>query len=112
MDRTRLEALLAEAIVDCYDEEEEFVGVLTILDEQLVFPLQARALGDDVTVIGLNHDRSDLRRGIVARVRKAGQEYNVALSELEFVNPDATSAEWLEVYRYWSGESGSGAEEY
>jgi hypothetical protein len=112
MDKTRLEALLAEAVVDCYDEEEEFVGVLTALGDQLNFPLLARALGDDVTVIGLNDSRSDLRRGIVARVRKAGREYNVALSELEFVNPDAASAEWLEVYRYWLGEGGSADDEY
>lgn len=112
MDQARLEALLAEAVVDCYDEEEEFCGVLATLDEQLAFPLQARALGDDVTVVGLNDSRSDLRRGIVARVQKAGREYNVALSELEFINPDATSAEWLEVYRYWLGESGSAGEEY
>ena len=52
-----------------------------------------------------------LRRGIIARVRKAGREYDVALSELEFVNPDAASSEWLEVYRYWLGEGGSAGEE-
>jgi len=45
MDKARLEALLAEAVVDCYDAEEEFVGVLTALGDQLHFPLQARALG-------------------------------------------------------------------
>lgn len=46
-----------------------------------------------MTVTGLTDSRSDLRRGIVARVHKAAREYNVALSELEFVNPDAARFE-------------------
>ncbi len=32
MDEKRLEALLEQATVDCYDEEEEFSGVLCTLD--------------------------------------------------------------------------------
>jgi hypothetical protein len=31
----RLQALLDEAIVDCYDEEEQFMGVLITLNERL-----------------------------------------------------------------------------
>lgn len=41
MDEKSLEALLEQAIVDCYDEEEEFSGVLCTLDDNLNFPLQA-----------------------------------------------------------------------
>jgi hypothetical protein len=103
MDKERLQALIDEATVDCYNEDEEFTGVLCTLDEQLNFPLQARALGDLVEVIGLNEAQSSLRRGIMACIRKGGQEYNASLEELEFVDPDPTSAEWLEAYRYWVG---------
>ncbi len=103
MDKERLEALLSEATVDCYGEDEEFMGVLYTLEEHLNFPLNARALGEPVEVVGLDDHRSDLRRGIIARVRKGGKEYGVALAELEFVDPDPASAEWLEVYRYWLG---------
>jgi hypothetical protein len=39
----------------------------------------------------------------MACIRKGGQEYNASLEELEFVDPDPTSAEWLEAYRYWVG---------
>ena len=102
--QARIDALLAEATVDCYNEEEEFGGVLVALEDNLVFPLQAKAVGETVTVVGLNSERSSLRRGIVARVCKGDQEYNMSLAELEFASPDPTSAEWLEVYRYWAGE--------
>ncbi len=46
----------------------------------------------------LNNERSRLRRGIIARLRKGDGEYNVSPAELELVNPDPVSAEWLEVY--------------
>jgi hypothetical protein len=99
-----LDALLAEATIDCYDEWEEFMGVLCAMEGHLSFPLRAKALGDLVEVIGLDDERSGPRRGILARVRKGGREYSVALAGLEFVDLDPVSVEWLDVYRYWSGE--------
>jgi hypothetical protein len=104
INQDRLDALLAEATIDCYGEEEEFMGVLCAMEENLSFPFQAKALGDPVVVIGLDDKRSGPRRGILARVRKGDRQYSVALAELEFVGLDPVSVEWLEVYRYWSGE--------
>ena len=77
MEEKRLEALLEQAIVDCYDEEEEFSGVLCTLEDNLSFPLQAEVMGEPVEVIGLD--------------------------DLNFIAPDPTSAEWLTMYRYWVG---------
>lgn len=101
MDEERLEALLEETTVDCYGEEEEFTGVMCTLGEKLRFPLKATVVGEVVEVVGIDERRSDLRRGVVARVRRGDQEYRVGLAELEFVDPDPTSAEWLKAYRYW-----------
>ena len=101
MDEARLRELLEEAIVDCYGEDEEFAGILCTLGERLSFPLKARVLGEVVEVVGLDDRQSDLRRGIVAQVRKAGQEYSISLADLEFVDSNVESAEWLEMYRHW-----------
>ncbi len=103
MDENRLEELLEQATVDCYNEDEEFSGVLCTLEETLLFPLQAEALGEVVEVVGLDDQRSSLGRGIVARVRKGGREYRIGLADLEFLDPDPVSAEWLAMYRYWAG---------
>ncbi len=103
MDKKKLEAMLREATVDCYDEDEEFAGVCCTLEDSLHFPLQAKALGKVVEVVGLDETRSSLRRGIIARVRKGKREYRVALAELEFIDPDPVSAEWLAMFRYWLG---------
>ena len=101
MDKERLEALLDEATVDCYGEYEEFVSMMGTLGDQLQFPLTATVVGEPVEVVGIDERSSELRRGIVARVHRRGQEYRVGLAEVEFVEPDPVSAEWLEVYRYW-----------
>lgn len=104
MDQKRLTELLEEATVDCYDEEEEFAGVFATLEDNLGFPLQARAMGNVVEVLGLDGNRSSSRRGILAIVRQDEQEHRVGLDELEFIDPDPVSAEWLAMYRYWLGE--------
>jgi hypothetical protein len=43
---------------------------------------------------------------VMARVQRGGQEETVPLAELELLDPDPMSAEWLAVYRYWLGKSG------
>jgi hypothetical protein len=101
VDKERLEALLEEATVDCYGVDEEFTGVMCTLGEELRFPLKATVVGELVEVVGIDERRSGLGRGVVARVRRGGHDYRVGLAELEFVDPDPASAEWLEAYRYW-----------
>jgi hypothetical protein len=102
MDEKRLQELLEQATVDCYDEEEEFSGVLCTLEDNLNFPLQAEAMGEPIEVIGLDDRRSSLRKGIAAKVCKGGREYSISLADLDFIAPDPTSAEWLAMYRYWA----------
>ena len=104
MDKERLRDLLEEATADCHDDDEAFWGIFYALAEEgLSFSLKARALGEPVEVVDLDGASSGLRRGIVVLVRKGDREYPVALADLEFVDPDPVSAEWLEVYRYWLG---------
>ena len=97
MDETRLRELLDEATVDCYGEYEQFAGMLCTLEERLCFPLKARVLGQVVEVVGLDEQQSGLRRGIIARVRKAGRAYAISLADLDVVDPDPQSAEWWAV---------------
>ena len=104
MDKERLRDLLREATADCHDDDEAFWGIFyTLAEEGLSFPLQAKVLGEPVEVVDLDGASSSLRRGIVALVRKGDREHSVALADLEFVDPDPVSVEWLEVYRYWLG---------
>jgi hypothetical protein len=102
--RARWQAMIEEATVDCYNEDEEFSGMFATLEDRLAFPFQAWALGEMVEVIGLDGWQSSARRGVVAKVRKRGRHYTVALADAEAVQKDLETAEWLAAYRYWLGK--------
>ncbi len=100
-DEERLQALIDEATVDCYDEEEQFWGILTALGDQLDFPLAATLIGEQVELIGIDGNASSAHRGIVARVLYKDLVYSVSLADLQITDADSRSAEWLAAYRYW-----------
>jgi len=95
--------MIEEATVDSYDESEAFAGMLATLEDRLAFPFRAEVLGETVEVIGLDADQSSERRGVMARVRRGGRQYAVALADLEPVEKDTEAAEWLAAYRFWLG---------
>jgi hypothetical protein len=102
MNEESVRNLLWEVTADCHDEEERFWSIFYALAEEgLNFPLRATALGELVDVVDLDGARSGVRRGIAALVRKGDQEYSVSLAELEFLELDPVSADWLDMYRYW-----------
>jgi hypothetical protein len=104
MDKAKLEALLAEATAHCFDEEDEFWGMFSALVRGLSFPLPATVSGEAATLIGLDGHTSDLQSGVMAQAQMGDQEKSVHLSEVELVNADATSTEWLAAYKLWVGK--------
>lgn len=101
--KARWETMIAEATVDCYGEYEACAGMLATLEDRLEFPFEARVLGERVEVIELDEGASSERRGIVAKVRREGRQYTVALADLEAMEKNSETAEWLAAYRYWVG---------
>lgn len=106
MDEAKLEALLAEATAHCFDEEDEFWGMFSALVRGLSFPLQATVSGEAVTLTGLDGHTSDLEAGVMAQAQVGDEEKSVHLGEVELVDADATSAEWLAAYRLWASKRG------
>lgn len=96
-----LRELVEEATVDCYDEVEEFGGMLTTLGDELTFPLPATLIGESVLLIGVDGEASSFHRGIVARVSHKGQEYSVSLADLQISDANTHNADWLAAYHYW-----------
>jgi hypothetical protein len=106
MDEARLKALLAEATAHCFDEEDEFWGMFSALVRGLSFPLQATVSGEAVTLTGLDGHTSDLETGVMAQAKMGDQETSIPLGEVDLVDADATSAEWLAAYRLWMSRRG------
>jgi hypothetical protein len=96
-----LEALIEEITVDCYGEEEELIGFLTYLEDTLERPVEATVVGVPVTIVGMDCPAGALR-GLVARCRRDGADYEVSL--LDVVPPRGSAlAKVLAAYRHWAG---------
>jgi hypothetical protein len=104
MDEAKLTTLLAEATAHCFDEEDEFWGMFSALVRGLSFPLQATVSGEAVTLTGLDGHTSDLEAGVMAQAQMGDQEKSIHLGEVELVDADTTSAEWLAAYKLWVGK--------
>ena len=78
-DTAHLDELIAEATVDCYNESEEFTGIFTMLEENLVVPFATKLLGVEVKV-----ERVDLNKAdeIMAVCRRGREKLRVPVIDL------------------------------
>ena len=95
-----LDALIEEATVDCYNEEEQVTGLFTMLEEHLALPFHSTVLGATVTVTRV--DLADSNQ-IVAICRREGVKQAIPLLDLPLPAPGPDGAEWIEAYRRWHG---------
>jgi len=97
--KTRLDRLVEEAIVDCYNESEQVAGLYTMIEDNLALPFETMILGLPVTVV-----RIDLtpRDEIVAVCRRAGVRQTVPILDLPLPSRRPAGAEWIDAYRHWS----------
>jgi hypothetical protein len=91
-----LDALIAEATVDCYNDSECIAGFYTVLVDNLAVPFQTMVLGVDVTVTGIDLTEDEQITAICAR----GQwEQRVRILDLPMPTPPPEGAEWIDAYR-------------
>ena len=99
-DREYLEKLIEEAIIDCYNEHEQAVGMFTKIEEELGLPFRTRILGMDVAVIVVEQEDDDL--SIAAVCEGDGERQHISLSDLPLPAPPPEGAEWIAAYRLWA----------
>ena len=97
----RLDKLIEEATVDCYNESEEVSGIFTMLEDNLEVPFATKIPGVDVTV-----ERVDLNDAgeIVAVCRRGREKLRVPVIDLPLPEPKPKGAEWIDAYRQWARE--------
>jgi hypothetical protein len=97
--RSRIEAMIAEATVDCYNASEQSGGLFQMMEEKLVLPFKTSVLGVDVIVEKLDISPAD---EIVAICRKDRHRVRIPILDLPLPQKRPAGAEWIEAYRYWS----------
>ncbi|GLW06001.1 hypothetical protein Misp01_11310 [Microtetraspora sp. NBRC 13810] len=99
-DLARLDALIEQATVDAYDEDEQRTGFHVMLEEQLAMPFQTVVLGVEVTVEKIDPLAGT---GIVAICRRGRDRQAIGILDLPLPTPRPVGAEWIDAYRRWEG---------
>jgi hypothetical protein len=94
-----LEALIEEATVDAYGEDEQFTGFFTKIEESLAVPFTTTVLGVEVSVVGV--DLAEDGRG-VARCVRGSVRQDIGILDLPLPEPAPEGSQWIEAYRYWA----------
>ena len=99
LSKAELNTLVAEAIVDAYDEDEQLMGFANLIEENLDMPFKTTVLGVKVTVEGVTHTS----HGIVADCVHGKHQQAVHILDLPLPEPPPGGAEWIAAYRHWTG---------
>ena len=94
----RFDQMIADATVDCYNEEEQVTGLFTMIQDQLVVPFKTLVLGVGVTVEGVELTTDGQ---IVAICTQDEFRQTVPILDLPLPTPPPEGAEWIEAYRRW-----------
>jgi hypothetical protein len=98
--KVRLDAMVEEATVDCYNEDEQVTGLFTMIEDNLALPFQTTVLGMAVSVVSV--DLSDSGQ-IVAMCSRDELRQAIPILDLPMPVPSPAGAEWIEAYRRWTG---------
>jgi hypothetical protein len=96
--KAKLEALIEEAVVDAYSDDEQKVGLLTMMQEHLALPFSVSILGIEATV-----EKVDMTRDgrIVAVCQRNGIRQRIEILDLPLPKPAPAGAEWIAAYSHW-----------
>jgi hypothetical protein len=97
--QAELDALIADATVDCYNESECVTGFYTTLVDNLALPFQTVVLGVDVTVTDV--DLTEEGQMITVCTR-GGATQRIPILDLPLPTPAPEGAEWIAAYRRWA----------
>ncbi len=98
LSKAELEALIEEAIVDAYSEDEQKVGLLTMIQEHLSLPFSVNILGVEAVVEKVDMT-SDGR--IVAVCKRDGMKQRIEILDLPLPKPAPAGTEWIAAYSHW-----------
>jgi hypothetical protein len=96
--KAQLEALIAEATVDAYNDSEQAVGFFTMMEDNLRVPFETDILGIKAIVERVDITEND---EIVAVCKREGNRQRISILELPLPSPLPEGAQWIAAFRYW-----------
>ncbi|HPM84970.1 MAG TPA: hypothetical protein PLF81_29910, partial [Candidatus Anammoximicrobium sp.] len=86
LDPKEVKEALDEATVDAYGEYEQHTGLLTMVQDQVVFPFRARVLGEEVDVVDMEWPEDD-EFGLDLVCERGGKRHRVEARSVELIPP-------------------------
>jgi hypothetical protein len=96
--KAELDAMVAQATIDCYDEEEQLTGLATMIEDNLEVPFTTTVLGLAVTVRGVIH----ASHGLVADCVHGRHVQAIHVLDLSTPDPSPKGAERIAAYLHWA----------
>jgi hypothetical protein len=98
LSKARLEALIEEAVVDAYGDEEQTGGFFMMIEEHLALPFSVSILGVEAVV-----EKVDMTRDgrIVAVCKRDGVKQRIEILDLPLPKQIPAGAEWIAAYSHW-----------
>ena len=94
----KLDKMIEEATVDCYDGLEQASGFYTMIEDHIEVPFATRVLGVEVSVVGVEMDNNGSLKAVCER---NGKRQLIGLIDLELPKSPPSGAEWIAAYRRW-----------
>ena len=94
-----LDALVEEATVDAYGDDEQLGGFAMMIEDNPKVPFETTVLGVTVTVQKVTQTES----GIVADCVREGYHQAISVLDLPLPEPPPKGAQWIAAYRHWAG---------
>jgi len=98
LSRAKLRKLIEDATVDAYNDYEQRVGFLTMIQENLQLPFKTYVLGIEVLVERVDMTASEQ---IVAVCSNGRTRQRIAILDLPLPSPLPRGVEWIEAFRHW-----------
>jgi hypothetical protein len=102
--QARLRELIEEATVDCYNESEEHMGLMNMIEENVICPFNAKVIGEEVEVVELRAPEAGY--GLDAVCRYKDKDYKIDVNSLEWIKQKPEGYEWIEAYHLWRSTLG------
>ena len=94
--RNALDAMIAEALVDCYNDSEMMTAMMTAIQDHLDLPFTTNVLGSIVNVVAVElNDAGE----IAALCNCDGKRQRIPLLDLPLPDPPPSGAERVAAFR-------------
>jgi hypothetical protein len=98
--------MVEEATVDCYTDEEAFMGMVYTLRDKLKFPFNAKVLGKEIKIVDIDDTKSSPKTGIMTKILLNGKQHTIPLSTIQLLNEKSKKGKynkkWIDAFRWWA----------